>query len=104
METMLVPTIDGPRLCSGRIRLTHRGTVHARSGAQKGRTMSDTSKDESARAAREAQDAIVSRSRGAGSGAIAEAMRRYLSSETYDQLRKRHAEMAEDAGPRRDQQ
>lgn len=58
--------------------------------------MSDMSKGESARAAHEAQDAIVSRPRGSRSGAIAEAMRRYLSSETYDQLRKRDAEKAED--------
>ena len=63
--------------------------------------MSDMSKGESARATREAQDAIVSRPQGSKSGAIAEAMRRYLSSETYDQLRKRDAERAEDGKPHR---
>jgi hypothetical protein len=58
--------------------------------------MSGTSKGESRRPAQEAQDAIVARSGGSRSGAIAEAMRRYLSSESYDQLRKRDAEHAED--------
>jgi hypothetical protein len=58
--------------------------------------MSDTSKGESARAGREAREAIVSRPQGSKSAAIADAMRRYLSSETYDQLRKRDVEKAED--------
>jgi len=57
--------------------------------------MSDMSKGESARAAHEAQDAIVSRPRGSSSGAIAVAMRRYLSSAAYDELRKRDAEKAQ---------
>jgi hypothetical protein len=56
--------------------------------------MSETSKGDPR--VREAQDAIASRSRGSTSAAIAGAMRRYLSSETYDQLRKRNAERAED--------
>ena len=58
--------------------------------------MTDTSRGEALRATHEARDAIVSRPRGSRSGAIAEAMRRYLSSESYDQLRKRQAEQAED--------
>ena len=65
--------------------------------------MSDTSRGESARAAREAQDAVVSRPRGPRSAAIVDAMRRYLSSETYSELRKSKAESAEGEKPGRDE-
>ena len=58
--------------------------------------MSESSKGETVHQAQEARDAIVSRPGGSRSGAIAEAMRRYLSAERYDQLRKRDAERAED--------
>jgi len=54
--------------------------------------MSDATERESAQAASEAQDAIVSRPRGAKTGAIAEALRRCLSAETYDEHRKSTAE------------
>lgn len=59
--------------------------------------MSDTTNAENARTAREAQDAIVSRPRGSSGGAIDAAMRRYLSAEQYDELRKHREESVEDA-------
>jgi hypothetical protein len=58
--------------------------------------MAEMSKGETARAGSEARDAIASRPQGSRSAAIAAAMRRYLSSETYDQQRKHDAENAED--------
>jgi hypothetical protein len=64
--------------------------------------MSDRQRGESARAAHEAQDAIVSRPRGSKTAAIADAMRRYLGAETYDEHRKHAAETAEDETPSRD--
>lgn len=99
---MLVPTRGGLRLCSTPVRS---GTVEpsTRGDTQTGRAMSDTSRGGSTRAAPEAQDAIASRPRGSRSGAVAEAMRRYLSSETYDQLRRGGAEKVEDEKPRRDE-
>jgi hypothetical protein len=57
--------------------------------------MSDRSNRESASAAREAQDAIVSRPRGSKAGAVAEALRRYLGAETYDEHRRSKADKAE---------
>ena len=50
---------------------------------------------EAAQAGREAREAIAKRPRGAKSGAIAEALRRYLSAETYDELRRKKAESGE---------
>jgi len=104
---MLVPTVDGLGLCSDGIcgctvgLSAEQGAPTARrDGTQRSRTMSDISNSESAQATREAQDAIVSRPRGSKSGAIAEAMRRYLSSETYDQLRKRDRERADEKSRR----
>jgi len=49
--------------------------------------MTDTSKLESARAAREARDSVASRAEGATTAAVASAMRRYLSAEQYHELR-----------------
>jgi hypothetical protein len=57
--------------------------------------MSDTSKGEAARAAREAQDAIVSRPRGSKGSAIDAALRRYLSAETYDEHRRAESDLPE---------
>jgi hypothetical protein len=58
--------------------------------------MSDISKGEAHRAAREALDGITPRPRGSRSGAIAGALRRYLSAETYEQRRRRKAERDEE--------
>lgn len=63
--------------------------------------MSDASERESARAAGEAQDAIVHRPRSSKAGAVAGAMRRYLGAETYSALRRSRAEKAEDKKPGR---
>lgn len=63
--------------------------------------MNDSSSSESAQAAREARDAVVSRPRGSKAGALADAMRRYLGAETYDALRKSRAEKDEDETPER---
>jgi hypothetical protein len=61
--------------------------------------MSDASERESARAAGEAQDAIVARPRSSRAGAIAVALRRYLGAEAYSEVRRRRAEKAEGEKP-----
>lgn len=55
-----------------------------------------SSSGESARAEREARDAVVSRPRGSKSGAIEAALRRYLSAATYEEHRKNRRETNDD--------
>jgi hypothetical protein len=50
--------------------------------------MNDTSSAESARTSKEARDAIVSRPRGSRGSALDEALRRYLTAETADELKR----------------
>ena len=61
--------------------------------------MSDTSKLESARAAREARDSVVTSPGGSSSAAVAAAMRRYLSAEQYHELREDEGQSASKQNP-----
>jgi hypothetical protein len=56
--------------------------------------MSDTSRLETGRAAREARDSVASRPTSASSAAVAAAMRRYLGAEQYRELKAEEGQAA----------
>ncbi|MGC4112070.1 MAG: hypothetical protein QM747_16975 [Nocardioides sp.] len=64
--------------------------------------MGDTSRSESQQAGREARDAVVGRPRGSKSDAIADAMRRYLGAESYQEQRKHDTDDERPARSERD--
>jgi hypothetical protein len=91
----VVPVVRGLRLYRTAPPRTTLEVTDDPPDAEGGTTMSKPSK-EAARAAREAQDVIVTQPRGSKSLAIDEALRRFLSAETYGEQRKHEAESAED--------